>query len=692
MRKISGTIILAIILCVAVSSLTIGIISIKTANQEITAEAADKLSAVSQRYGESINSEFNLYEGILDGIEAYMVGTYESSAISNKGYNIVYMKRIGEYLKNLNRKYDDLYSSYVYLDPEPQQAITGSWYTGDELVNIPAAKEFEDYKNRAATWEWYYTTLEKSVDGNGVWMDPYYDENIGITCVSFCKPVYMNGQYIGVIGLDIDFTLIEEMIRSVQLYDTGYAFLLSPEHTFVVDEVYDSAQSLTGAGYTELEEALRQEKSGRITAVMDSKECYVAYDTLDNGYIVCSIVPAAEVTAGVYNMARTCAAVMGAALVLAILIACIVGSAISHPLTRMMKDLKKLEDGDFTGKEHLKYRKRKNEIGQLARALHSLQNSMGELIRTVSHNGAEVNGAADTLGGVIVNLGEQVSNISSISQELAASMEETAATAENLSESSLRMTDYITDMSDKNREGIQVVSDIFVRADNLNRDSMQAEAENTRLIETTRDKLTGAIEDSRQVEQIKVLTEAILQIAGQTNLLSLNASIEAARAGEAGRGFAVVADEIRELAEHSKETAAQIQQITKAVTDSVERLCTSAMEVLGFMDTNVRATCRKLVETSEQYSQDAGSIKGVFDEFSEASNLISSEIKVISEAFQNLKAATEEGANGTAEMAVSAEKVMGDTQHLQSENKRMERISSELRVSLERFIMETEDR
>ena len=57
--------------------------------------------------------------------------------------------------------------------------------------------------------------------------------------------------------------------------------------------------------------------------------------------------------------------------------------------------------------------------------------------------------------------------------------------------------------------------------------------------------MESAVERSRNVEQINLLTADILEISSQTNLLALNASIEAARAGEAGKGFAVVADEIR---------------------------------------------------------------------------------------------------------------------------------------------------
>jgi len=99
--------------------------------------------------------------------------------------------------------------------------------------------------------------------------------------------------------------------------------------------------------------------------------------------------------------------------------------------------------------------------------------------------------------------------------------------------------------------------------------------------------LNKAIEDSKAVEQIDILTDSILQITNQTNLLALNAAIEAARAGEAGKGFSVVADEIRKLAEDSRRNATKIQEITASALKSVKQLAKNATIVLNFLINDV---------------------------------------------------------------------------------------------------------
>lgn len=682
MRKISTSIIVSIVACVIIASIAVGSISTSVAVDEINKEAREKLSAMSLQYASDINMKYQNLESLAESISSYITGTYEPIRLSDKAYNKAYMKKLGGYLQRITELHPEVQSMYAYSNPKEQAGITGTWYSNGKIVEIDAAAEYDNYLSGAENWQWYHQTEEA---GEAIWLDPYMKEAFGKICVSRCEPVYADKKFVGIIGVDVDFAQISDMIHGITIYDTGRAFLLNGKQQFLVDESYTVADTLESVGYNGLKEAIGSADTGVIEMDLDGVKSLISYVTLNNGYTLVLCAPVAELESGIASMQRVAFLVILCVIIFVSIFALMIGNTISNPLKKMVFDLKKMQEKDFTGREYVKYLNKKNEIGKIAHAIDKVQKSMGLVIKAMAEEGDGIQGASDNLNSIIDDYNNMVVSISAVAEELSAGMQETSNMADYLGDTSKRMEEYVAVMGEKNEEGIENIAAIYDRAKRLNMESESAEKENEVLIDSAKKQLGEAIENSNQVEQINELTKAILSISDSTNLLALNASIEAARAGQAGKGFAVVAEEIRNLAENSKNTAGEIQKITFKVTESVKHLCDCATQVLSYMDTSVRKTYQHQVEISEQYHKDAENIDEILKQFSDVARQINKENEVIMDIISNLQRATSDGAVGTEEVANSAESMMHGTQGLQEAGIKLQQIVHEMETTIADF-------
>lgn len=682
MKKISHVIVSAISFLVIASTVIVVVLSTSMAQKAIINEAKERVAATTSQYVNEMNINFQQYENLVQDISALLRSSYDVDQLWNRVYNDQYVTDLEGFTANLASVYRELYGLYIYINPDRQKGISALWYSNGERIKVDPVEEYKTYIANDPSWDFYYNTVQSETD---IWMDPYYDAEIDANVISYCAPVYIDGQLIAVVGIDLNFSELQNLVSGIKPYESGYAFMVNQRQYYVYHDTYTTADNLESTGMGVLAEGMNQSNKGLMTTMVNGENCYVSFERMLNGYMLVIVAPEAEVQAACTEMASFGAMAGVGVVIVAVVLALFISRSISKPITKVVEDMKLMEEGNFTGAAHIAYLKNKNEIGILAKALSTVQDAMKDTVYTVSASSGDINGSVEGLTEVVGQLVDQVTDISAITEELAASMEETTATAENLSEASNNMAEHVEVMNDRNREGMESVQDISVRADKLRSEALAAAKEADLRTKETEAKLKAAIEDSKQVEQISALTDAILNIADQTSLLALNASIEAARAGEAGRGFAVVADEISKLAASSEDSARQIQEITGNVTATVKNLCDNANSMLAFLEENVKASYQKLIDTSDQYQADAEGMKAVLEHLSEASDGINREIGNVIQAFEELKRATAEGAEGTNEVAGNAEKLSISTNQVKEENEKLSQVAGVLGENMKRF-------
>lgn len=338
----------------------------------------------------------------------------------------------------------------------------------------------------------------------------------------------------------------------------------------------------------------------------------------------------------------------------AVLLGVIIATIISNNLKKVLLYAQHLEEGDLTQKIEISS---KDEIGSMARALNKANENIRRLISVIidgsndiSSSGQELSATTHEVSSKMNDINESIEQISKGAQDLSAITEEVSASAEEIGATT-------NELANRANDAAVSVGEIRNRSLEIKKKASENIEQGNIIYEEKKANIIKAIEDGKVVNEVKLMANAIGDIASQTNLLALNAAIEAARAGENGKGFAVVADEVRKLAEQSSEAVSSIQGMVLQVQAAFENLSQSGEDILNYIAQNVKPSYELLMNTGIQYEKDAEFVNEMTEEFASSSNQINEVIEQINQAMQTVSATAEESGAGSEEVLNSISEI-----------------------------------
>ena len=547
------------------------------------------------------------------------------------------------------------YPAGLYMGDDTGKYFDGSgWVPGDDWVLVER--------------DWYIDGLDNEEFAFG---EPYYDSQTGDMCVSASVRMDYTGAK-RVLAIDVYVNSVVDMVREISADDTLECFLVTSGSHMVVAHPENEMMAVTlGAEgqdklYGKISEVLT-EKPGSVYELKGSKgKYYVCMEPVENtDWLLVTYVEKQQVMQP-YTFASIVTVIITivSGCLLFIGTTVITGSVVK-PVHKMTDVINDIAEGDFS--KNIK-NGGSGEIAVMSRNMQMFIEKMRETIGEISETANWLKSQSvenEKASGRLLNSAQMQESAMVTVNRLADNLSSAAGEAQ-------RQMDFLSRLVSETYEDgntSKSLMDESVTMSKNGKNDMVRIHEGMNGINTSIAVLSEQIERvGSAMAQIESMVGIIVEIAEETNLLSLNASIEAARAGEAGKGFAVVAEQIGKLATNSNAAAEDISNLTAgirvAMDEAVRNMENSRSEVtksVEIVDDAQRTFVQlygKVEETSrhvEKMISLIGQVEKVADQMKDITGNQYSDTLAIVESAKELNSGTEEVADSSRVVEKGAE-------------------------------------
>lgn len=532
-----------------------------------------------------------------------------------------------------------------YIGFADKSLISGSGWIPDASYDLTTR---EWYQGAMATDDFYISA-------------PYVDSMSEKVIISISKQFTTIDGRQAVMCSDIQIDFLVNLVSNSDVGTNSYAFLIDNNGSIIThinddfkpsaDRIVNVNEILDGSVSQIVSMDKIESNQRKINDYDGENRLFYTADILESDWQVGVAVSEDYVLSAVDNAISFTIIATLIVLVISALISLYIANSITKPIVESAGVAEKIGNLDLTHEFEEKELNRKDEIGQIFRSyqeiISKLKVFMGSMEESISTNNIIFNQTKENLQYLV----SQAEDTSASTEELSAGMEETAASVLTIGEAGTDVNTAISDLAEKMEKAAVTSNEISTKADELSKQFNDAKDSSFDIYSSSKEEMDKAIISAKEVEKINVLSNAILDITEQTNLLSLNAAIEAARAGEAGKGFAVVAEEIRKLAENSNSTVGEIQVVTQEVTSVVDQLVKNTNQLIDFLENRVIRDYEMMVDAVGQYKDDGSSLNDIISDLSATSEELSATISQMSTSMSDISITVDEATMTTTNIA-----------------------------------------
>ncbi len=516
--------------------------------------------------------------------------------------------------------------------------------------------------------------FQQAMKGSTFFTDVYISAFTNAPCVTISTPIKnKDGVVIGVLAADVSIKALWDIVERCAIGKTGYVDVVDQKGTVLAhpnkERVFAKDDFLR---YDYVRNATNGQSGSMDTTSTRGDSTLTVYGPVEKyGWGVIIHEPLTEVYSSLIYSSVIAGIILLLAILAAVYAAFKVAGGIVNPLNELIDAADKIAKGDLTHNIEIKGA---SEVTRLADEFNAMTSQLRGLIIQTAATAQTVSAASEQLSAAIAEVGKASEEVASTVQHVAAGTGQQVELSMKSAEVIGSMVEFSSD-STKAAESVAQASANSECVANEGAEQSQNAVQMMNQIQTDVNNTAQMIhvlgDKSRQIGQI---VDTITGLAGQTNLLALNAAIEAARAGEQGRGFAVVADEVRKLAEQSENAAKEISSIIGAIQqDTLEAVAAmdkgskevaagvAVVEASGEAFRNIHhaikdmnAQIKNIVELSNQQKSGSVEVEQAVSHIADVarSNAVSAE--QVAAASEEQNAAVEEIAASAASLAEMA--------------------------------------